>query len=417
MKKISLLIGLCLFILGCDNFKTTKELCQIDGTNELIQQRIMNSSILNEEIKKAIEQEDVPFIHCLVKNGYDGKYDDGKTLMLAIEQGWEIKEIEPLIKQTQKYTLDSALLLACRKGNMDLVKTLITNGASINSLSSWTGVTPLSSAVSSGNLELVKFLIESGAGKKLGNSPLAEALKLKDKDKANEIANYLLGIGVKYSFEDLVVASEEGMTNIVKKLLSLQISPTADWNTYTPLMAASKGGHTDIIKILLKTNAGKKYKGDWKKCNGRYVYLSMGLDQTQIKKEYNGWYLTNALLYAVESRNVEAAKLLLEAGSDPNYDTSYICEEDIMPKLPKDNSWGAYELYTKEMKFFNNAPKGICLLTPLMIASRQGNTEMIKLLVKYGADINKQCYVGATAFSSAKNEETRNLLAQLGASR
>ncbi len=451
MKKFIVFLGALFILSGCDSIKTTRDLCLTSRNVELIQQRMKDSyeSGLDAEIKEGLDKRDVPFLKCLLDYNYDEVKQNAEDmrrssscsyssfgcpksrpidtiLTQAISSGWnanEITSILPSVKDINKPNSEekSPLMIACSRGDLELVKLLISKGASINFLSK-TGDTPLSSAVSSGNFELVQFIIESGAGKNLGNSPLSNALRLKDKTKADEIANYLLKKGVKYSFGDLVTAAGQGMDKMVDTLLSLGVSPTADWGTYTPLMAASWNGNTNIIQRLLKTKAGKKYY-KWRRCGYGGTDFSMGLDQTHIAidrfsletpsgSRFNGDVAANALLYAVDSNNLESVKLLLEAGANPNYDTSLICSQDSRfqhGRFPVGETVG-------------------CIVTPLILASEKGNQDMIKLLLKYGAKIDYQCYAthyfstshegySRTAFSVAKDEATRNLLAQLGATR
>lgn len=453
MRKFTILLSTLLAFFGCDSIKTTRDLCLTSRNAELIQERMKDSyeSGLEAEIKEGLKNRDVSFLKCLLDYNYDEVKQQAEDirrssscaysysslgcsekkhidtiLTRAISEGWGVQNITPLLGSVKEINAvnseeKSPLMIACSLGDLELVKLLISKGASINFLSK-TGDTPLSSAVSSGNFELVQFIIESGAGKNLGNSPLSNALRLKDKTKADEIANYLLKKGVKYSFGDLVTAAGQGMDKMVDTLLSLGVSPTADWGTYTPLMAASRNGNTNIIRRLLKTKAGEKYY-KWRRCGYGGTDLPMGLDQAHIASDtfsletpsgsrFSGDVAADALLYAVASNNLESVKLLLEAGANPNYDTSLICSLE-----------GPY----RGERFPVGETIG-CIVTPLIIASGQGNQEMIKLLLKHGAKIDYQChathfYSGSTeeysrtAFSVAKDEATRNLLAQLGATR
>lgn len=461
MKKITIFLSMLIVFGGCDSFKqsnslqTTKELCQISRDPELIKQRIqyLYESGLDKEIIDGLEKKDVSFLKCLLDYNYDGirlmienkpsdisgsyssftplenKHID-TILHRVIASGWGKAEILPLLDSitaidTPDSKGNSPLMLACLNGDIELAELLLQKGGNINFLSQNMD-TPLSFAVASGRLDLVKFLIEAGSGKNLGNSPLSIALRLEDKKKADAIADYLLKVGVKYKEEYLVTAAKHGMPQVVNRLLSLGVSPISTWDTYTPLMAASAYGHVEVVRQLLKTKAGKKYYKE-RICNSSYKYFSAGLDQPKIVG-YDHFFLweenpTNhhqlmaatALLYATKSDSVEIVKLLLEAGADPNYNTSIICREDR-------------ERYHKnQSQTILNARSG-CFVTPLILASERGNQEMIKLLVKHGAKIDFQCKenpsswnrlmnkektIVRTAFSVAKNQETRNLLARL----
>lgn len=462
MRKFVIFLSIPLALFGCDSMKTTKELCKASGNSALIRARIEQSdkSGLDDELKKALAQKDVPFLQCLMKHNYDNimrkkasakyekcyydnyfdiKYIDkdkckkanSKTnsiLIQAISSHWDAEDISPLLSVIKNMYFDddwlyefeinatnsegsSPLMIACSYGDIDLVKLLLEKGAQLNFLSD-SGQTPLLAAVSSGNLELVKFLIEKGAGKNLGNSTLSQALSLQDKEKAEQIATYLLNIGVKYSSKDLVTVAGAGMEKMVDKLLALGVNPNTGFNTYTPLMAASRAGHAKIVQRLLNSGAGRKHS-EWRHCeNYGYLNLPKGLNQTHVASTSDFVYSENALFEAVSAGNIEVAMLLLRAGANPNYDTSLICEQD-----------------RPSQKWYENKTSG-CFTTPLIEASSKGDTEMIKLLIKYGAKLNYEC-VGnittgtydtkqqrvtrRTAFSVAKNEETRNLLARLGA--
>ena len=69
---------------------------------------------------------------------------------------------------TEKIGSQSAILVAARKGHIDIVKLLLENGADVNAKSSdsltwFSGWTPLISACENGHFETAKLLIENGA--------------------------------------------------------------------------------------------------------------------------------------------------------------------------------------------------------------------------------------------------------------
>ena len=58
--------------------------------------------------------------------------------------------------------LNEDLLTAIQRGNFDMVKSLISQGADVN-YATMDGNSPLTFAVYSGDMEIIKFLLEKGA--------------------------------------------------------------------------------------------------------------------------------------------------------------------------------------------------------------------------------------------------------------
>jgi len=108
------------------------------------------------------------------------------------------------------------------------------------------------------------------------------------------------------------------------------------------------------------------------------------------------------LINAVKSGDIEAAKMLLNNGADPN-----IRENDKY-------GWTAL-LYAQENHYLDIVKALIAKgadanmgdnnrRTPLICASRLGNTGIVKALLAAGADVNAKDNVGWTALNQAHQQ-------------
>ena len=127
------------------------------------------------------------------------------------------------------YSLDIALTLieACRYGNLELVKYLVSLGADLRA---WNDE-PIVRASISGNLETVKYLVSLGANPRVrDNGPI-------------------------------MVASLNGNLETVKYLVSLGANPKA--RNDGPIMAASRSGNIGLVQYLVeKCGADPRARND-----------------------------------------------------------------------------------------------------------------------------------------------------------
>jgi len=151
---------------------------------------------------------------------------------------------------------------ASNDGELDDVKELIAQGASLNALNQY-GETPLHrAAFSTGNLDTVKYLVDNGADVKakdeLGRTPLHHAAKRKDPS----IAKYLVVKGA-----DVEARADNGSPlHWAVNAHNLDILPYlveeagADINAQdehgnTPLFRAIIMGNSDVVKYLKEKGA------------------------------------------------------------------------------------------------------------------------------------------------------------------
>lgn len=147
----------------------------------------------------------------------------------------------------------------------------------------------------------------------------------------------------------------------------------------TPLMWAAQLGDSNIVKYLITKGADVAIVNNQGKT--ALSYTSNGAIKNEIKKQLNRKLLEVASSKTMpEADKITQVKRLLAAGAD------------IDTTVSEDK--------------FNSAES-----TPLMWAAQQGNTELAKLLIQRGADVNKENDNGKTAADYAKQSENKETMA------
>jgi hypothetical protein len=144
---------------------------------------------------------------------------------------------------------------------------------------------------------------------------------------------------------NIVLASHDGNTEIVEKLLKNRVDVDERYRGFTALIKASQQGHIEILKMLLENGADVNAK--------------------------TRYHESTALIEASYSGHTEIVEMLLENGADVNATTTT----------------GYHEA------------------TALMEASKYGHTEIVKMLLENGANVNAKDDKGRTALYMAKTIE------------
>jgi ankyrin repeat protein len=157
---------------------------------------------------------------------------------------------------------------ACWKGDIVTVKTLITQGISIDTPDE-RGFAPLHIAVARGKLEVSKYLIEKGA----------------NLEKLNMTGDSILNTAISW-----------GYSNLVKLLLESGLSPSyrGSPEKLYPLFSACLCKELDIAKLLIKHGAN--------------------VNITETYEDGKKW---NPLAVAISSNSPELVKLLIQNGANP----------------------------------------------------------------------------------------------------
>jgi ankyrin repeat protein len=239
--------------------------------SKVTKQKASAKSTLNKSLFTAIDNNDLHAVQTLLTRGADvrARNDYQMTpLMVALNNcdssNVPFKIIEALLAKkadvnAKDQSGDSVLVYAVNSGSDAAVKLLLQHGANANNADQY-GNTILSNAIDHSGPEVIKTLLNAGA-KAAGELPL---LALRSDDTS------LAQLFIKHG------ANVNESTALEK----------------TPLMFAASQGHLNMLKFLLKNGA-----------------------KVNAKSPTEG---STALMETIPYGQIEAAKLLLQAGADPN---------------------------------------------------------------------------------------------------
>lgn len=160
------------------------------------------------------------------------------SVKAEVNQSDKSKATEEVIKpKTDTYqpnTVETALITACYKGQLNQVEKLIKSGANVNQKDN--EKTPLTTACYLGHLDIVKILIENKADTNQGDG--------------NETP--------------LTAACYLGQLSVVEKLIEHGADVNQEDNKCSPLEIAYERGHFSVVRVLMDANAvtPKKYEHD-----------------------------------------------------------------------------------------------------------------------------------------------------------
>jgi uncharacterized protein len=167
----------------------------------------------------------------------------------------------------------------------------------------------------------------------------------------------------------LQLAAVNGSASMIDRLLKAGADANTPLTTAgdTALMMAARTGKTDALRVLVEAGSNVNAKESW-----------------------GG---TTALMWAVSEGHPEAAKLLIDAGADVNARSNYVAAA---------NGRG-FEGRTPLANRTDGKPEEFASgwLTPLMLAAREGNVDLARLLVSARADIDAVTGDGKTALALA----------------
>jgi ankyrin repeat protein len=310
--------------------------------------------------------------------------------------GTDVDTLESVKGQT-------ALMWAASEGHLDAARVLIDGHANVRAASA-SGFTPLLFAVRHGDRDLVELLIESGADLTHTSTDGLGVLHLAVVRGHTALAQFLLDKGVdpnasEAGYTALHWAAGRWETNLT------QYDLVEAWSVYQGLPT----GKMDLIKSLIEHGAD---------VNARITKgpTTFGVGLTGHSFKVKG---ATPFLLAARSADVEAMRLLLEAGADPLVKT----DEGITPFLGAVGAGRADESHVTESDAIEAARLCLSLGDDVSIIDAAGENavhhatyhdwaEMVQFLADNGADVNAKNLKGETPRRIAEGV-LRNAMFQL----
>jgi len=230
---------------------------------------------------------------------------------------------------------------AAMRGDREAVRTAIARRADVN-LPQVDGTTALHWAVDRDDLEMADLLLRAGA-------------RVTERSREGVMP--------------LQLAAINGSAPMIDRLLKAGADPNTSLTPAgdTALMMAARTGATGALRVLMEAGAN---------VNAR-----------------ESWGGTTALMWAVSEGHTEAATLLLGAGADVNARSNYVAAANgrgFEGRTPVGDRTDP-----KVEEFASG------WLTPLMLAAREGDPRLVRVLADAGADVNAAAGDGKTALALA----------------
>jgi ankyrin repeat protein len=265
-------------------------------------------------------------------------------------------------------TRDTRLIDAVKSGNAAAAATLLQRRIDVN-LAEADGTTALHYAVRNDDLTLVDRLLRAGANVKAANRYGVTPMALACENGSAPVVERLIKAGSPVNVSGplgetpLHLCARTGRPEAVKVLLAngATVDTIENWRGQTPLMWAAAEGHADAMRLLIEAGAD---------VNARSSIIVWERQRTEEPRDK--WLPPGGLtplLFAARDGKVASAKVLLEAGADPN-----LVDPDQH--------------------------------TPLILALMNGHLDVAAALVRAGADVNMEDKVGQTALYAAVDFHT-----------
>ncbi len=260
----------------------------------------------------------------------------------------------------------TALMVAARAGDAESVRLLIDAGADVNAQEQLRGQTALMWAATHRRPEIVALLLEEGADPDIRSFPTF----FKRYVTAEPRAQYRPHGGMAAAH----FAGREGCTDCMRALMDAGADPDiGDYKAITPLIIALENLHFETARVLIEAGADPD---KWDRYGRSPLYMAVDMNQVPEGGRPD-------IPSADALGGYDIAKMLLEAGADPN---------------PRLKAFPPYRNLSNDRGCDSMLTIGT---TPLVRAAKVGDAPSVQLLLEHGADYTLETVNGITPVMAA----------------
>jgi ankyrin repeat protein len=327
------------------------------------------------------------------------KRGDAGAVRAVLQQRPDVNESEP--------DGTTALHWAVHGDRVDLADALIRAGAQVNRANRY-GATPVWLAATSGSARMLALLLEAGADAKAPNADGETALMAAARSGSAAAVRTLIDRGADVNAKEhwrgqtaLMWAAAEGHVAAIEALVGRGADVHArSSGGFTPLLFAAREGRIGSVDALLRAGAT---------LDEALPVRRTGAPGAAPSTPETG---LNALLLAVENAHYELAGVLLDRGADPNaapqgwtalHQVSWVRKTGVAgsnnPAPQGSGSLDALDFVKKlvakgadvNARVTRRPRMGVTTLnpigaTPILLAARTADADLMRLLVSLGAD-------------------------------
>ncbi|KAL9132838.1 MAG: hypothetical protein Q9175_005983 [Cornicularia normoerica] len=309
---------------------------------------------------------------------------------------------------------ENLLFHSITNGDLEEVKLLLDKGVDVHADDN-AGWPPLVRAAEDGHLAIVEILLAQGADPLKGT--VGDRLPLHFAAEGGHLAVVRLLLkqpSVDPNLKDytgqtaLFRAANKGHHEVVELLLQwkgIDLDAVSK-DGFTPLLQAIFERHQKVVKLLLDRANVNPNQSDttyqqtplWMASTASDGILGMFLERKDI--EINGpsrWGET-PLYRAIQRKRLSAAKMLLDAGADPNIPTYE--KKTALSWAAAEGSEESIEMLLRQPSIELDIPDQFGQ-TPVLRAADAGHIKCIRMLLDKGANLKHADYEGRTALSLA----------------
>ena len=349
------------------------------------------------KIELAIQRKSFPytmesiFINCLTIAAQNGYQKEVKPFLTLSHKTWEDVQIWAAVKDLKLGPWQRThLMYAAMRGNIARMRWLLARGAQLE-LKDCQGKTALAVASEFGHLEMVRELITRGASVNTGNKCCTPLYAASMRGHI-QVVRELLARGALLNevswYNSLDVSCSEGHVEVVRELFA----NGAVVNDFGILYSACENGHVEVVRELLLHNAHRIAFDvyDWRDTPLHISIYKRHLNVVRLLLTHHAylhddnWRRESPLCVASGCGNLEMVQSLLSVGASVHSNPSPLfaaCAEGHLNIVQELLTHGADIDYGDN----HDGPYGGYHVSPLEIARRGRHIEVVNFLIARGA--------------------------------